>query len=128
MKHFKIIGFITVILIPLITFSCYYDSEEALYPSLPDKNCDTVNITYEKHISKIISDYCISCHGNTYETEGGGYLLDNYDDVVKSMYEIVIAIERSNPTEFIPMPKDAAKLSDCMINQFKIWEANGYPK
>ncbi len=123
MKHFKITLIISLVFISFLLWNCYYDNEEQLYPEIPDNNCDTVNISYSGHIAKTIAFYCNSCHGDTYKDNGNGIQLNNYNGVVKNIDKIIGAITH-NP-DYIAMPKDASKMSDCKINQFIIWKNEG---
>lgn len=102
--------------------SCYYDSEEVLYPAF-GKACDTTNVTYAKSIAPILSDNCVSCHGSTFKATGGGVRLDNYDDVKSNLENVIGAINHSDVNS--PMPKNSAKLSDCKLKQFDIWNKAG---
>lgn len=103
--------------------SCYYDSEEVLYPSIANP-CDTTNVTYSKNISGIINNYCKSCHGATYVNDGGSYKLDTYTDLNDNLDAVINAIKH---TSKYPMPKNSAALNPCLIRQFEIWKNNGAP-
>lgn len=117
------------ILISLTVFfifmiSCYYDSEESLYPDFGD--CDTLQVTYVSHIQGIVNNQCISCHGSgTADEKGAGIILDTYELLAGNLS--VTGAIRHEPA-YSPMPKDAAKLHDCLIRQFEIWEESGYPE
>jgi hypothetical protein len=105
--------------------SCYYDSEEALYPNL-DNSCDTSAVTYSGSIAPMINDNCIGCHGSgSFSTSGGNIRIDGYADVSSQADRILGAIKH-NPA-FSPMPKGAGKLTDCQITMFEIWIRDGKP-
>ena len=102
--------------------SCYYDNEEALYPTL-NNACDTTNVTFSGTITPLLSNNCYSCHSNANASFGGGIHLQDYTDVVASSAKIAAAIKRTGP---FPMPP-GGQLSACPVSQFDIWVKNGMP-
>jgi len=110
----------------ILTFvSCYYDSEEALYPEL-STSFDTTNVTFSGTIVTILSNNCWSCHSNQMAaSQGNNIHLEDYNDVVTYSLNIIGAINH-NPG-FPPMPKNGGKLKSCSITQFEIWVSNGTP-
>jgi hypothetical protein len=102
--------------------SCYYDSEEALYPNL-NSSCDTTNVTYSVTIQQILSDNCYSCHSDANAAFGGNVHLQAATDVISNSSKIAVAIKR---TGAYPMPP-SGKLNSCAISQFDIWVRNGTP-
>lgn len=116
------IPFALVIVTTLVLFfaSCYYDNEEALYPTLKG-SCDTLNVSYAGSISTILSNNCYSCHSDANAAFGGGIHLQKLSDVVSYSSKIVAAIKRTGPK---PMPP-SGKLNSCSIAQFDIWIRNG---
>ena len=119
MKRLFILS-ITVVLLSSFFFSCYYDSEEVLYPSF---GCDSTNITYSSTIALTMDNYCTGCHGGS--APQGAISLTSYDDVVQYAPRITPAI---NHTGLYPMPKNAGKLSDCAIRQWDLWLMAGMPE
>jgi hypothetical protein len=114
---------LTAIAIFLLFFvSCYYDNEEALYPSISSA-CDTTNVTFSGTITTILSNNCYSCHSNTNASFGGGIRLQNIADVITNSQKILVSINRTGP---FPMPP-GGKLGSCSITQFGIWVRNGMP-
>lgn len=103
--------------------SCYYDSEEDLYPWL-NGPCDTTNITFKGTIVPLLKDNCYSCHSNANSQFGGGIRLETIEDVKTLSGAILPAINHSGP---IPMPP-SGKLSDCSISMFSIWINKGMPQ
>ncbi len=70
-----------VSIITVIIVSCYYDSEEALYPSL-SSSCDTANVTFSGTVVPILSNNCLTCHSNsTAASFGNNIRLENYADL-----------------------------------------------
>ena len=102
--------------------SCYYDNEEALYPTLSNA-CDTANVTFSGTIAPMLSNNCYSCHSNTNASFGAGIQLQAFADVSANSSKIVTAIKRTGP---FPMPP-SGKLATCGISQFDIWVRNGMP-
>lgn len=116
-----------VSLVTLATFlfffvSCYYDNEEALYPTLVS-SCDTTNVTFSGTIAPMLSNNCYSCHSNTTAGAGGGVRLQAVADVISNAAKIDAAIKH---TGLFPMPP-SGKLSSCSISQFDIWVKKGMP-
>jgi hypothetical protein len=102
--------------------SCYYDNEEALYPTL-NNACDTANVTFSGTIMPMLSNNCYSCHSNANASFGAGVHLQAYSDVIANSNKIVAAIKRTGP---FPMPP-AGKLDACSVSQFDIWVKNAMP-
>lgn len=119
-----IFAILSFTIICLAVSGCYYDKEEVLYPSLGDK-CDTTNITYSKTIAPLISDNCGACHGTNYKSNGGGVRLDNHNDLVSKLDNVMGSVNH-NPN-YLPMPKNTAKLNDCKLNKLTIWFQAGAP-
>ncbi len=122
------IGFITaflgVIMITFLITACYYDNEESLYPALSGE-CDTTNVTYSGTIAGIVSDNCNSCHGASYINDGDRIRLDNFNYLKAKLSDVIIAINHGSTKS--AMPKNTAKLNDCKLKQFEIWNNAGAP-
>jgi hypothetical protein len=113
----------TLAILTALSVSCYYDSEESLYPDLG--NCDTTNVTYTGSILPLMENNCLSCHAaNVSASRGGGINLQGYQNVFDFKESIVVSIKQTGPK---PMPKNASKLKACLIQQFDIWVAAGAP-
>lgn len=125
MKRFILpAGFVLLILV--IAGSCYYDSEEALYPSL-NPGCDTTAVTFSGKIVPILANNCLSCHSNaTAVGSGNGIRLENYADVKSRATAVAGSIKHTGP--YSPMPKNGGKLNSCLISQFDIWVRTGMPE
>lgn len=119
MKRIFIITAAVLIFSPFF-ISCYYDSEEVLYPSF---GCDTTNISYQGKIAALMQNYCTSCHSGP--VPEGGISLTTYEDVVSYSARITPAIKH---TGNFPMPKNGGKLSDCQILQWDIWLREQMPR
>ncbi len=101
--------------------SCYYDTEENLYPNPP--TCDTIAVSYSNDIIPIFESKCYSCHGNNttvsvIEFEGYAYLI-----AVLASKNFLAAINRSPGA--IAMPLGADKLPDCQIYKIEAWIHQG---
>ena len=106
-------------------FSCYYDSEEDLYPEIED-DCNTENITFSSEIVSLLDNHCWVCHSNNNAAAFGDNLkLENYDDVSSSAQDILGSIKHE--PSYSPMPKGARKLNSCLIDQFDAWIDQGKP-
>ena len=113
--------FVTIILVLL--GSCYYDSEEALYPSL-NSACDTTNVTFSGMIVPLLANNCLSCHSNaTAASSGNGIHLENYADVQTRAAAIAGSVKQTGT--YSPMPKNGGKLKPCLITQFDLWVSKG---
>lgn len=114
------VGLVIVTIMLLFFVSCYYDNEEALYPSLKG-SCDTLNVSYAGSIATILSSNCYSCHSDANATFGGGVHLQKLSDVVSYSSRIVASIKQTGPK---PMPP-SGKLNSCSVTQFDIWIRSG---
>lgn len=112
----------TIVISLFFFVSCYYDNEEALYPTL-STSCDTTNITYTSTIVPILSSNCYSCHSDANAAFGGGVHLQQIADVITNSSKIIPSVKR---TGTFPMPP-AGKLNSCSITQLEIWIRNGTP-
>jgi hypothetical protein len=118
-------AFVTFVTILLFTASCYYDNEEALYPSL-NSSCDTTNVTFSTNIVPLLANSCLSCHSNTTAASAGNNIrLQDYIDVKAHTAAIAGSIKHTGT--FSPMPKNGGKLNACSIILVDIWIRNGAP-
>jgi hypothetical protein len=98
--------------------SCYYDSEEALYPQL--SSCDTANVTYSVTIVSIMSSNCYSCHSNrNAAAKGGNIRLEDYADVKANIDRVMGSVKHSSG--YVRMPKNGGSIKECSITQLDIW-------
>jgi hypothetical protein len=117
--------FVTFVTILFFAASCYYDNEEALYPSL-SSSCDTVNVTFSGKIVPLLANNCLSCHSNaTAASAGNNIRLENYADVKARTAAVAGSVKHTGT--YSPMPKNGGKINSCLINQFDIWVRNGAP-
>ncbi len=110
----------------MLMTSCYYDSEEALYPQGSD-NCDTTNVTFTGSIVPILAASCYSCHSDANAAQFGNNIhLQSYDDVKANLDRLYGAVTWQ--PDFPRMPRDGAQLDDCSIRKIEIWMAQGAPE
>jgi hypothetical protein len=119
MKRLLIISVI-IIIFSLYFSSCYYDNEEVLYPVF---GCDSINVTYNKNISKIMDGYCTGCHNESYSE--AGVILTTYENVKANNAQINDAIKHQGPKSSMP---PGGQLNECMILQWDLWRKNEMPQ
>ena len=109
----------------LLLSGCYYDNEEALYPTL-SSGCDTTNVTFAGSIVPILSANCYSCHSNANAAQFGENIrLESYADVKQNLDRLYGAVTWQ--PGYSQMPKNSAQLSDCAIRTIDIWIQQGAP-
>jgi len=124
MKQLKVLFAVIIIILPFCK-ACYYDSEEALYPSTIS-SCDTTSVTFSGKIAPMLANNCYSCHSNaTAAGFGAGIRLEDYADVKARATSVQGAIKHTG--SYSPMPKNGGKLKSCLITQFDIWIRIGMP-
>ncbi len=119
-------------IVPIVLFclslgSCYYDSEEFLYPQSAAP-CDTININYSSSVRPALDNFCISCHSNiTAPALGGNIRLEDYADVKARADDSRLVGSIFHKPGYSPMPKGASMLDDCTITMIKKWVDSGAP-
>ena len=126
----KISTFVLSLAVSVSLTSCYYDTEEELYPDSGSIVCDTVSVSYANDIVPIMNSKCSysGCHaganaaaGIPLETYAG---VKEYIDADKARFISSIIWDGNAST----MPKGAStKMIDCNINTIKAWINSGYP-
>lgn len=102
--------------------SCYYDVEEELYPN---DMCDTTAVTFSGSIQPILARNCTTCHTGASANAGVDLSTHAGAATVALNGRLVGAV--THAAGFAPMPQGASKLSECNINQIKIWVESGAP-
>jgi hypothetical protein len=110
---------IAVFLLIIACYSCYYDSEEYLYPQI---GCDTINVTYSGSVAPILNDLCVSCHSSSSSIK-----LDSYENVKIRVDNGSLIGTINHQSGFQPMPQGGAKLDDCRLTIISKWIENGAP-
>jgi hypothetical protein len=120
-----IIAIITITSALLFLHSCYYDSEEFLFPETGN-TCDTTSVTYAQSVAPILRNNCLACHSNGSAAGlGGNVRLEDYADVKLKADEGKLLGVISHAPGFVPMPQGAPKLDDCSISVIRIWIEEG---
>lgn len=89
------------------------------------EDCDTSNVTYSGTIWPMIENNCYGCHSGA--NPSGNILLVDYASVVAVANSGKLYGAVSHSPGYVAMPKNAPKLSDCKIDQIRIWIENGKP-
>ncbi len=110
-------------IVMLTNTKCKHDPE--LIPTTDQIECDTTNVTFSGTIWPIIELNCNGCHSGT--EPSGGFELNDYTTVIVQINDGKLFSAINHLPDFQPMPRNAPKLSDCKINQIKIWIENGTP-
>lgn len=100
--------------------SCYYDSEQNLYPP---SACDTSKVSYMKDIDSILIRRCYSCHddmrlGSVFDFQGHSDLVSFIDS-----HNFLGAIKHEAGVQAMPLGGD--KIPDCEINFLEAWINQG---
>ncbi|MEO6584437.1 MAG: hypothetical protein ABIO05_08940 [Ferruginibacter sp.] len=85
--------------------------------------CDTTKFKYSADIQPILAANCTGCHNAT--TFAAGLNFTQYDVVKQTAINGRLVGTITHTPGYSPMPRNAAKLSDCKITQIKKWIAAG---
>jgi uncharacterized membrane protein len=88
--------------------------------------CDTATFTYNARVKPILQTYCYGCHSGD-AINGAGIILDKYDELRAYVDPGFLLETITHAPGASPMPKGAAKLSDCNIAIISKWIAAGAP-
>lgn len=81
--------------------------------------CDTTQFKYAANISPILASNCVGCHGGT--TPSAGITLNTYMGVRAQAINGRLYGAVTHSPGYSPMPKNAAKLTECQLTQIKKW-------
>ena len=128
---------VLVFILILFFASCYYDNVDEMHPDKGlTESCnpaDTIAITYTKHIKPILDQHCgtfdNACHSANV-SGGNNNPFNSYAKVLDAItfdggVQLIASITQDDIFSTPPMPRGAAKLSDCKINKFKAWIKQG---
>jgi uncharacterized membrane protein len=87
------------------------------------KSCDSLNVKYSTHISKIMAANCTSCHSTI--NAQGGIKLDNHANVAAAGKNGSLFGTINHSPGYDKMPQGSPKLDKCTITQVKKWIDNG---
>lgn len=122
MKRHIFSGALLLTLTALLLTSCYKDNEEDLYPAT---TCDLTTVTYAGTMKPLMQGNCSmsGCHDNA--TASANIRLEDYAGLkaIATSGQLAGAINHSSG--FSAMPKNAAKLSQCQLDQVKKWVDDG---
>lgn len=85
--------------------------------------CDTAVFTYSGAVKPTMDNKCVGCHNPS--NLGGNVDLSTYNAVKVVALNGKLYGSISHQVGYSPMPKNAAKLSDCEITQVQKWIAAG---
>ncbi len=110
----------------LLMYSC---KDEKPTPSTNNQSqelCDSIAITYNGHIKAIVDMSCntSSCHA----VSAGGFKLGTYAEVKAAAEKANFLGAIKHENGFEAMPRNGAKLSDDVIQQFECWEKTSFPE
>ena len=102
--------------------SCYYDSEEKLYPA---SNCVPTNMSLTGDITPILERNCYSCHSVSAGPLNGNITLEGYSELMKHVQSGAFIGAIKHQYGFTAMPKNASQLGGCEIAKIEKWIADG---
>ncbi|SHI65936.1 hypothetical protein SAMN02745146_1313 [Hymenobacter daecheongensis DSM 21074] len=114
-----------LLLLLLSAGSCAYDNAEELLERNPPPVCEDVAVTYSGIISPLLDQHCRSCHNR--QDRQGNIDLDGHQAAKRYADNGLLVGVTSHALGFEPMPKNAAKLSDCDLSRIRKWVAAGAP-
>lgn len=107
------IGFIFVL------SGCRKENEEAYFgKSTTTVGCDTMYITYTKHIEPIFDAKCISCHVGG---SSGGCDLDTYDHTISYITSHQPVTKLYDYVKDIQNPHEGVIMDSCELKQLSKW-------
>ena len=110
----------------LIFFSaCYYDKKDQVYPQVIVTTCDTTNVTYSTTVTGILNANCISCHGSSANSLGGGIVLNTYATLKPYVTNGNLVNSILQNGKVPSMPLNMPKKDDCSINKIVAWVNKG---
>jgi hypothetical protein len=115
-------SFLLVLITVIMVSSCYYDTEENLYPN---QNCSTENVSFSKDIQPIINSSCISCHSTAANL--GNVALEGHSAVLKYANDGSLVGSVKHLSGYSAMPQGASKLNACNISKIESWVQAGSP-
>jgi len=116
-------------LLALTAAGCYNDKADKLYPAAVNTTCDTTTVTFAADIEPIIMANCAisgGCHDAAGAATTSGFNFVGYTtDLTGQAYSGRLIADITGASGN-PMPKNAARLSDCDINKFIRWVNQGF--
>jgi hypothetical protein len=109
--------FFALFILILACYSCYYDSEEYMYPQF---GCDSTNVTFSGSVQPIINSFCVSCHSSS-----NAIRLDNYAEILVQVNNGKLLGSINHKSGYLSMPQGGSKLDECKLTIISKWVANG---
>jgi hypothetical protein len=122
MEHKTIKKLVFYMLVILLSSSCYYDSEEDLYPMV---GCDIQDMSYSLDIIPIIEANCYVCHDS--KNNFGNVTMDSYSDIKVHVDSGRLLGAIKHMSGFAFMPQNAPMLIECNIEKIESWISDGAP-
>ncbi len=94
-------------------------------PITPQAICSTDSVTFEGVIKPLLANNCLSCHDATLAS--GGVDLSTHDKVATTAKSGALYGAVAHQGNYVPMPYNGKKLSDCDIAKIKAWVDAGSP-
>ena len=118
---------IHLLIISGLVNSCYYDSDEFLYPEL-DNICTTDSVSFSNNIYPVLENFCLTCHNDGSKDRIGGTIsLESYENVIEVGENGRLKGAISHESGFSPMPKNSSPLKSCYMDMINLWIENGMP-
>jgi hypothetical protein len=120
----------STLLILILLSTCYYDSQEYLFPKI-NNQCDTTGTILFSSVDSVLQNNCVSCHNKT--TNQGGVNLDGYPNVYLYATDFSVnplipklqgVIRRLPGFKPMPQPPDPA-MDTCSFRKIEIWIKQG---
>lgn len=81
--------------------------------------CDLAAVTYSATVAPLMAKYCNGCHSGT--TPQGNIRTANYNALKTLSNKPAFMGSMRHTSGYSPMPKNAAKLSTCQLDQIQKW-------
>lgn len=132
-KKVKTITAVTILLSSVSIIACTNESKENITPDNSGNGCDTANITYTNYVKSVMEANCTTAGCHDAGTKSGDIDLSNYANAksvaLTTAHNTSLLLGVINhQDDFVAMPQNAAKLSDCTINKITAWVNAGAPE
>jgi hypothetical protein len=117
----------STLLILILLSTCYYDSQEYLFPKI-NNQCDTTGTIYFTSVDTVLQSHCVGCHNKstTVNLDGHKYVYPYAKDftvnpLIPKLQGVIRRLPGFKP---MPPPPDAA-LDTCSIRKIEMWIEQG---
>jgi hypothetical protein len=131
MAHGKGVTPLTLAEVDALGIDCFtsgnhiYDKKDQVYPQVIVTTCDTTNVTYSTTVTGILNANCISCHGSSANSLGGGIVLNTYATLKPYVTNGNLVNSILQNGKVPSMPLNMPKIDDCSINKIVAWVNKG---